>query len=125
MKILLLTIDFPLPINAGGVVRLLGISEALARRGHDITRLARRGEPGTDPALVGVLSERLGGAPVEVFGPPQRPAPSGAVRVAGRWAWSIGTVTPPWVWTAHSRQMADRAQEIAKDFDVCLIMDDN
>ena len=33
MKILLVTIDFPLPVNAGGVVRLLGISEALARRG--------------------------------------------------------------------------------------------
>jgi glycosyltransferase involved in cell wall biosynthesis len=125
MKLLLLTIDFPLPVNAGGVVRLLGISEALARQGHDITMLARLREPGTDPALVEVLSLRLGGARVEVFGPPQRPAPGGAAKVAGRWAYSVGTVTPPWVWTAHSREMSARAKELAPQFDACLIMDDN
>ena len=56
MKLLLLTIDFPLPVNAGGVVRLLGISEALARRGHELHMLARLREPGTDPALVPALS---------------------------------------------------------------------
>lgn len=125
MKILLVTIDFPLPVNAGGVVRLLGISEALARRGHEITMLARLREKETDPALVPALSERLGGATVEVFGAPQRPAPGGAAKVAGRWAWSIGTRTPPWVWTAYSREMAERAKAIAGDFDVALILDDN
>ncbi|MBJ7470514.1 MAG: glycosyltransferase [Solirubrobacteraceae bacterium] len=125
MKLLLLTIDFPLPVNAGGVVRLLGISEALARKGHDITMLARLRESDTDPALVPALSQRLGGAQVEVFGAPQRPAPGGAARVAGRWAWSIGTRTPPWVWTAYSREMAARAKELAGDFDACLILDDN
>ncbi len=125
MKLLLLTIDFPLPVNAGGVVRLLGISEALARRGHDITMLARLREPDTDPSLVSALSERLGGARVEVFGAPTRPAPGGAAKVAGRWAYSIGTRTPPWVWTAYSREMAARAKAIGGDFDACLILDDN
>ena len=45
--------------------------------------------------------------------------------MAGRWGWSIGTRTPPWVWTAYSREMAARAKEIAGDFDACLILDDN
>lgn len=125
MKILLVTIDFPLPVNAGGVVRLLGISEALARRGHDLTMLARLREPGTDPALVGELSARLGGARVEVFSPPQRPAPAGGWRVAGRWAYSAATATPPWVWTSYSRQMARRVRALAPAFDACLILDDN
>ncbi|MBO9532625.1 MAG: glycosyltransferase [Solirubrobacteraceae bacterium] len=125
MKILLVTIDFPLPVNAGGVVRLLGISEALARRGHELTMLARLREPGTDPALIGELSERLGGAHVEVFAPPKRPAPSGVLKVAGRWAFSTATVTPPWVWTSYSRQMARRVRQLAPSFDACLILDDN
>jgi polysaccharide biosynthesis protein PslH len=125
MKLLLVTIDFPLPVNAGGVVRLLGISEALARRGHDLTMLARLREPDTDPALVGELSERLGGAHVEVFSAPTRPAPSGAWRVAGRWGFSTATATPPWVWTAYSRQMARRVRELAPSYDACLILDDN
>lgn len=125
MKLLLVTIDFPLPVNAGGVVRLLGISEALARRGHEITMLARLREKDTDPALVGELSQRLGGANVEVFSAPTRPAPGGAWRVAGRWAFSSATATPPWVWTAYSRQMARRLRAIAPSFDACLILDDN
>ena len=125
LRILLVTIDFPLPVNAGGVVRLIGISEALARRGHELTMLARLREPDTDPSLVGALSERLGGATVEVFSAPQRPAPSGPARVLGRWAWSTATRTPPWVWTAYSRQMAARARELAEsgDFDVALILE--
>lgn len=125
MRLLLVTIDFPLPVNAGGVVRLLGISEALARRGHDLTMLARLREPGTDPRLVGELSERLGGAQVEVFSAPTRPAPGGAWKVAGRWAFSTATTTPPWVWTAYSRQMARRLRAIAPSYDACLILDDN
>lgn len=125
MKLLLLTIDFPLPVNAGGVVRLIGISEALARRGHELTMLARLREPDTDPALVGQLSDRLGGAAVEVFSAPQRPAPGGPAHVAGRWAWATATRTPPWVWTSYSRQMAQRALELAPDHDACLILDDN
>ncbi len=125
MKLLLVTIDFPLPVNAGGVVRLLGISEALARRGHDLTMLARLREKDTDPALVGQLSERLGGAQIEVFSAPTRPAPGGAWRVAGRWAFSSATATPPWVWTSYSRQMARRLRQIAPSFDACLILDDN
>ncbi|MFT4035842.1 MAG: glycosyltransferase [Patulibacter sp.] len=125
MKVLLVTIDFPLPVNAGGVVRLLGISEALARRGHQLTMLARLREAHTDPALVGELSARLGGAPVEVFGAPTRPAPGGAWRVAGRWAFSAATATPPWVWTAYSRPLAQRLRQLAPQFDACLILDDN
>jgi glycosyltransferase involved in cell wall biosynthesis len=125
VKILLLTIDFPLPVNAGGVVRLLGISEALVRAGHDVTMLAKLREQDTDPALVEQLSARLGGAPVEVFGAGNYPAPGGAARLLGRWVYSIGTRTPPWVWTAYSRQMSRRLKTIAEDFDVCLIMDDN
>jgi polysaccharide biosynthesis protein PslH len=125
VKLLLVTIDFPLPVNAGGVVRLLGISEALARRGHDLTMLARLREQDTDPALVGALSERLGGAQVEVFSAPTRPAPGGAWRVAGRWGFSTATATPPWVWTAYSRQMARRLRQLAPGYDACLILDDN
>ena len=125
MKILLLTIDFPLPVNAGGVVRLLGISEALVRAGHEVHMLAKLRQHDTDPALVGELSRRLGGAPVEVFGASNFPAPGGAARVAGRWAYAIGTRTPPWVWSAYSRSLAARAKAIAPDFDVCLIMDDH
>jgi glycosyltransferase involved in cell wall biosynthesis len=125
VKLLLVTIDFPLPVNAGGVVRLLGISEALARRGHDLTMLARLREPDTDPQLVDALSGRLGGANIEVFGAPTRPAPPGALRVAGRWGYSTATSTPPWVWTAYSRQMARRLRELAPAFDACLILDDN
>ncbi len=125
MKILLVTIDFPLPVNAGGVVRLLGISEALVRRGHDVHMLAKFRQKDTDPALVDELSRRLGGAPVEVFGASNFPAPSGAAKSAGRWAYAIGTRTPPWVWTAYSRTLAARAKELAPDFDVCLMMDDH
>ena len=125
MRILLLTIDFPLPVNAGGVVRLLGISEALVRAGHEVHMLAKLRTRETDPALVGELSRRLGGAPVEVFGASHFPAPGGAARSAGRWAYALGTRTPPWVWTAYSRGLAARARELAPAFDVCLLMDDH
>jgi glycosyltransferase involved in cell wall biosynthesis len=125
VRILLLTIDFPLPANAGGVVRALGISEALARQGHEVHLLAKFRARGTDLALVDDLSARLGGAPVEVFGASNFPPPGGAGRAAGRWAFSVATRTPPWVWTAHSRTLAARARALAPQFDVALLLDDH
>lgn len=125
MKILLVTIDFPLPVNSGGVVRLLGISEALGRRGHELTMLARLREPGIERAQIDELAERLSGASVEVFAPPVRPAPGGPVRALGRWVYGAATGTPPWVWSDYSRAMAVRLRELAPEHDVCLILDDN
>ncbi|MDO9354620.1 MAG: glycosyltransferase, partial [Solirubrobacteraceae bacterium] len=111
--------------DAGGVVRLLGIAEALARRGHDVHMLAKFRARGTELSLVGALSDRLGGAPVEVFGASNFPAPGGPVHAAGRWAYSLATRTPPWVWTAYSRTLAARAKAVAPSFDVALLMDDH
>ncbi|MDQ8043354.1 MAG: glycosyltransferase [Patulibacter sp.] len=125
MKILLITIDFPLPMNAGGVARCLGIAEALAAAGHDVHMLAKLREADTPPALVDELSATLGGAPVEVFSASHFPPPAGAAKSAGRWAYAIGTRTPPWVWTAYSRTLAARARALAPEFDVALLMDDH
>lgn len=121
MRVLLLTNDFPLPVNAGGVVRLLGLAEELSKR-HDVHLLARERER-TPPALVARLRERLGD-PVETFPAPGAPA-AGAAAKAKRWMRATLARTPPWVETARSESLARRAIELAPHFDVAVTLDDN
>lgn len=121
MRILLLTNDFPLPVDAGGVVRLLGLAETLAAR-HEVHLLARERSP-TPPELIAALSARLG-SPVETF-PAPAPIGRGAMTKAARWTRATMRRTPPWVLTARSEPLARRAVELAPDFDVAVTLDDN
>jgi polysaccharide biosynthesis protein PslH len=122
VRLLLVTIDFPLPVDAGGVVRLLGLAEALSRR-HEVHLLARERRP-TSLAVVEALSERLGGAPVETFPAPE-PVPDGRASKLARWSRAVARRKPPWVLRADSPALRRRAAELAPDFDAAIVLDDN
>ena len=111
MKILLVTIDFPLPVNAGGVVRLLGISEALVRRGHEVHMLAKlRRSRHRSGARRRALASGSAARRSRCSAPATSRRPAGAAksrRPLG--ATRSATRTPPWVWTAYSRTLAARA----------------
>lgn len=123
MKLLLLTNEFALPVNAGGVRRQLGLVEALSRR-HNVHYLGREREQDTPVELVAELRERLGGAPVESF--PARPPAwdTRKVATAQRWARSIRDRTPAWTERSVSRPLVIRARELAPAFDAAITLDD-
>lgn len=123
MKLLLLTNEFALPVNAGGVRRQLGLLEALATR-HELHLLARRREQDTPAALVAELSDRLGGAPVEAF--PARPPTwdTRKIPTAQRWARSIRDRKPSWTERSISAPLVARARELAAGFDAAITLDD-
>ncbi|MBJ7332455.1 MAG: glycosyltransferase [Solirubrobacteraceae bacterium] len=122
MKLLLLTNEFALPVNAGGVRRQLGLVEALAAR-HDVHMLAREREADTPVELVVELRRRLG-APVESF--PARPATwdTGKVATAQRWGRAIRRGAPTWTERALSGELIARARELAPGFDAAITLDD-
>jgi glycosyltransferase involved in cell wall biosynthesis len=120
VKVLLLTEEFPLPVDAGGVRRQLGLCSALSDH-HSLHLLARLRRP-TDASLVARLRDQLG-ASVEVF--PQRgPSPRGVAPKALRWGRSIVHHVPPWMLTHPSPELARRALELAPGFDVAVTLDD-
>ncbi len=119
-RILLLTNEFPLPQNAGGVRRQLGLSRALAER-HEVHLLACEREP-TPPALVAELADQLGGR-VETFPPPEDPKRS-AGALAFRWGGAVVRRRPPWMSSLPSAALASRATELAPRFDVAVTLDD-
>lgn len=119
MRILLVTSEFPLPVNAGGVRRQLGLCEALAPH-HDLHLLAREREP-TTSALVDELRERLG-AVVETFPPPAEVDPGPRAKSA-RWVRAALRRRPPWMITSASGTLGRRAAELAPAFDVAVILD--
>lgn len=123
MKLLLLTNEFALPVNAGGVRRQLGLVEALAGR-HEIHMLARQREADTPPALVEELRGRLGGAPVEAF--PARAAAwdTSKTATARRWGRAIRRGAPTWTERALSSPLVARARELAPAFDAAVTLDD-
>ncbi len=123
MKLLLLTNEFALPVNAGGVRRQLGLLEALSAR-HDLHLLARQRERDTPAALVAELRERLGGATVEAF--PARPETwaTGKRVTAQRWARAIRDRQPAWTERSVSRPLVIRARELAPGFDAAITLDD-
>lgn len=121
MRLLLVTRDFPLPVDAGGVVRLLGLAEALRTR-HDVHLVSRERGP-TPPALVDALRARLD-APVETFPVPERTIARSAPAKAARWATALRTGEPPWIPEHRSAPMAARLRELSPDFDAAVILDD-
>lgn len=120
MRILLLTNEFPLPQDAGGVRRQLGLCECLGGR-HELHLLAREREQ-TPAAAIDEVARRLGG-PVETFAPPgapdRRPIP-----LALRWGRSVVRRSPPWMLSLPSTALARRAVELAPRFDVAITLDD-
>lgn len=123
MKLLLLTNEFALPVNAGGVRRQLGLLEALSGR-HELHLLARQREQDTPAALVAELSDRLGGAPVEAF-PARSPTwDTRKVPTAQRWARSIRDRKPSWIERSVSAPLVARARELAPGFDAAITLDD-
>ena len=121
MKVLLLTNEFPLPQNAGGVRRQLGLSEALAGR-HQLHLLAREREP-TLPEQTAELQDRLG-APVETFPALEQPN-RGPAAMARRWGRSVSRRRPPWMLSdPGANALARRAAELAPRFDVAVTLDD-
>lgn len=122
MKLLLLTNEFALPTNAGGVRRQLGLIEALADR-HELHMLAREREHDTPAGLVDELRGRLR-APVETF--PARAATWDTGRVATAWRWgrAIRRQAPAWTERAVSAPLVARARELAPDFDAAVTLDD-
>lgn len=119
MRILLVTSEFPLPVNAGGPRRQLGLLEALAPN-HDLHLLAREREP-TDPALVDGLRDRLC-AVVETFPAPAETDSSRRAKLL-RWGQSIIRRRPPWMITYQCPALARRAAMLAPAYDVALILD--
>lgn len=122
MKLLLLTNEFALPVNAGGVRRQLGLVEALSAR-HEVHMLAREREADTPATLVEELRGRLG-APVETF--PARAAAwdTGKVATARRWGRAIRRGAPTWTERALSGPLVARARELAPRFDAAVTLDD-
>lgn len=122
MKLLLLTNEFALPVNAGGVRRQLGLVEALSAR-HEVHMLAREREADTPAALVEELRSRLG-APVETF--PARAAAwdTGKVATARRWGRAIRRGAPTWTERALSGPLVARARALAPGFDAAVTLDD-
>lgn len=119
MKILCLTTVFPLPLDAGGRVRMLGLLRALAaeHRVHLLT-LAAPDAPLDD------LAARLGpDAMVEAF----PPLPQGARTASGRalrWARALAAGVPTWCAAGLSPEMRRRAHDLARHADRLVVLDD-
>ena len=122
MRLLLLTNEFALPVNAGGVRRQLGLVEALAGR-HELHMLARERERDTPPALVDELRERLG-APVETFPAREETWDTSKLAVARRWGRAVRRGAPAWTERAVSAPLVARARELAPQFDAAVTLDD-
>lgn len=115
MRLVAVTNQFPLPLDAGGPLRFYGLTKALSEA-HDVHLLARARHHTTD-ALVREMEADIGG-PVEVFRPP---APPG---FAGRWGRALAGGTPPWVRAQHSDALAERLRALAPEADAVVLLDD-
>jgi len=120
MRLLVITNQFPLPLDMGGPVRILGLMRVLAAS-HEVYVLARR-RPDTSDELVADLARTLR-APVETFlpGGPRRRG-----RLAGMWRWlrALQRGMPPWVLAQFDPALARRARELAPGCSVVVLLDD-
>lgn len=119
MKLLVITSVFPLPLDRGGPVRIMGLLGALATE-HHVHLLAIQRRSTTEELRLGLQAE-LGGE-VEVFDPqPRDPGRTASVR---RWARALYDGVPPWVSADHSRDLERRAGELAADADAVVLLDE-
>jgi glycosyltransferase involved in cell wall biosynthesis len=115
VRIVAVTSQFPLPLDAGGPLRFYGLTKALAAA-HDV-RLLARARPSTTDDLAREMEAAIDG-PVEVF---QSSPPAG---FAGRWGRALAKGTPPWIRAQWSEELAGRLRTLAPGADVVVLLDD-
>src|SRR5439155_21635081 len=120
MKVLCITNVFPLPVDRGNAIRVLGFLRALATT-HEIHVLTRERFDTSDDLVADLRSEL--GARVEVF-PPVPQAGDTKAATALRWGRALLHRMPPWVLADRSVDLLRRAQVLASQFDRIFLMDD-
>ncbi len=115
MRVVAVTNQFPLPLDAGGPLRFHGLARALARS-HDV-RLLALARANTTDELVAELSATIDG-PVEVFEPSPQPG------FAGRWLRALAMGVPTYVRAQWSDALASRLGAVAGKADAVVFLDD-
>jgi glycosyltransferase involved in cell wall biosynthesis len=115
MRIVVVSNQFPLPLDSGEPMRVHGLTTALARD-HDVHVLALTRETTTD-AVVAEMQQATGG-PVEAFDASPQGGP------ARRWTRAVASRTPPYVLAQHSEPLARRLAALAPSSDAVALLDD-
>jgi glycosyltransferase involved in cell wall biosynthesis len=115
MRIIAVTNQFPLPLDAGGPIRFHGLCRALARV-HEVHLLALA-RPDTTDELAEELRTELGG-PVEVF------QPSAVPGFWTRWTKALRTGMPTYVRAQYSQGLAEHLAALLPECDAVVFLDD-
>ena len=116
MRLLVVTNQFPLPLDSGGPLRFDGLARALAAS-HDVHMLALA-RPTTTPALV----ERMQATASEArsrYSRPPRPAGSRSA-----WGRALATGSRPTSGLSTARSCATRLRALAAECDAVVFLDD-